>query len=169
MIYDHFEQNKIMKKYTKRFLLYLLIITCFYPIACNCPDQSQKEINQLLDDYYQTMSDRDWPNYKLFFTDDATLTTVWQEETDTVPKILTHSISEFIAQTKDGPDSQPIFEEKMNDTKIEVNNNLAQAWVNYSAKFGSKDNLYEWKGVDLFSFIRHKEEWKIVSIVFESE
>ena len=50
-----------------------------------------------------------------------------------------------------------------------MKNNLANAWVKYEAKFGTKDQLMEWKGIDLFSFIKYNEEWKIVSIVYESE
>jgi len=131
--------------------------------------QSTAHLQALLEQYYVTMSDRDWEAYKMFFSSDATLTTIWQQETDSLPKIHTTSISDFIAQTKDGPDSQPIFEEKMLNSEIDVNNNLAQAWVNYKAKFGSNEELMEWKGIDLFSFIKFDNEWKIVSILFESE
>jgi len=164
-----------MENRTTKLLLYLLVTCSFCFIACDSKNQSKNktqpvdEIKGLLDDYYNTMSARDWKIYKNFFSNEATLTTIWQEEADTIPKILTTSISDFIAQTKDGPDSQPIFEEKMLSSEIAVKNNLAQVWVNYEAKFGSKDSLIEWKGTDLFSFIRHNNEWKIVSILFESE
>ncbi len=157
-------------------LFICLLITCSYFFtACNSENQSKSKnihddvIKELLIDYYQTMSDRNWKSYKDFFSSDATLTTIWKKETDSIPKILTTSINDFIAQTKDGPDSQPIFEEKMLSSEINVNKNLAIAWVRYEAKFGSKNNLTEWKGIDVFSFIRHNNEWKVVSIVFESD
>ena len=162
-----------MENRTLKVLICLLISSCF--VACNTqhPSKNEKraidEINRLLEDYYATMSARDWKAYKMFFYDDATLTTLWQQEADSVPKVLITTISDFIAQTGDGPDSQPIFEENMLNAEIAVKNNLAQAWVNYEANFGSKNRLMEWKGIDLFSFIKHSNEWKIVSIVFESE
>lgn len=165
-----------MENRNMKLLMIWVLMTCSSCfMACYSQNQSTNEkvssdqIKRLLDDYYHTMSDRDWKSYKMFFTSEAILTTIWQQEGDTIPSILTNSISEFIAQTKDGPDSQPIFEEKMLSAKIDVRSNLAQAWVNYEAKFGSKDSLFEWKGIDLFSFIRYDNEWKIVSIVFESE
>ena len=158
-----------------RFILPLIIISSFWIFFCESPKKSlahrpsTAQIQNLLEDYYATMSARDWTRYKKFFSDDATLTTIWQNETDTLPNILTTSISDFILQTKDGPDSQPIFEEKMLSHAITVKNNLASAWVKYEAKFGTTDELMKWKGLDLFSFLKHNNEWKIISIVFESE
>jgi hypothetical protein len=161
-------------RFIKLIISTLLICSSFYTKGnaqkiSEKDSQSTEEIEIILGNYYTTMSARDWPAYKDFFSNDATLTTIWQQETDTIPKIFTNSINDFIAQTKNGPDSQPIFEEKMLSADITVKNNLAQAWVRYEAKFGSSDNLVEWKGLDLFSLIRYNDEWKIVSIVFESE
>ena len=156
--------------------LILLVFTCaFFFSACNSGGAPKKnnsstaELQKLLEEYYQTMSTRNWKAYQAYFSSDASLTTIWKEQTDSIPKIKTSSITDFIAQTKDGPDSQPIFEEKMLSSEIEIKNNLAQAWVSYEAKFGTQDNLFEWKGIDLFSFIRYNNEWKIVAIVFEAE
>lgn len=158
-----------------KLLIFLLFTNCYFFTACELEKtaknnkQSDDRINELLIDYYQTMSDRHWKSYKEFFINDATLTTIWKEETDSMPKIFTNSITDFIKKTNEGPDSQPVFEEKMLNSEIDVNKNLALAWVSYEAKFGTKDNLMKWNGVDLFSFIRYNNEWKIVSIVFESE
>ncbi len=132
------------------------------------PSNIEKEINQLLHDYYNTMSERDWLMYKEFFSDKATLTTIWQVDSAGSPIIFTNTITEFLAQTENGPDSQPIFEEKLLNAEVSVKHNLAQAWVKYEAKFGTEENLYEWQGYDLFSLIRFEGKWQIVSIVFET-
>ena len=133
------------------------------------PEQAQNpELITLIHDYYVTMSARDWAAYRAFFVEKASLTTVWQMESDTAPQIMTNTIGEFLAQTKAGPDSQPIFEEKPLSVKVDLTGNLATAWVKYEAKFGSEGNLMEWKGYDLFSFIRHEGKWKIASLVYES-
>jgi len=152
----------------------LLIIGLSIAIGCNHkePLKEKKDnpiLMNLLNNYYHTMSDRAWHDYKDFFVENGTLTTVWAEHQDSIAKISTYTITEFLAQTKDGPDSQPIFEEKLVSADIKMKNNLANAWVKYEAKFGTKDQLMEWKGIDLFSFIKYNEEWKIVSIVYESE
>jgi hypothetical protein len=153
----------------------LLLTFCLIQQACeqkrpkeSAFAESEKAIYQLLVDYYQTFSDRNWPEYKSFFIDKATLTTVWQTDSSSNPDIFTSTIDEFLDQTKDGPDSQPVFEEKMVESEIVVKQNLANAWVKYDAKFGSEDNLMTWSGYDLFSLIKHEGEWKIASIVYSS-
>ena len=126
-------------------------------------------IQSFLEDYYQAMSDRDWEEYRQFFLPQARLTTVWQDDDDSEPMLFDSSIDEFIAQTPQGPDSQPIFEEKMTSSKITVKGGLAQAWVGYDAKFGSPDSLMEWSGYDLFSLLRYQDTWKITSLTYGSE
>lgn len=152
-----------------RIRFYLLLIP--YVILSSCVQTKQNEVADIevfLEDYYRTMSARDWTNYRTFFIDNASLTTIWQTESDSVPGIFSVSIDEFIDQTPQGPDSQPIFEERMISHEISVKGNLAQAWVKYEAKFGTDENLMQWKGYDQFSLIRFKGEWRIVSIVYES-
>ena len=164
-----------MRRQHFRFTALLMLPFAFLLLQCNDnqPDkttsQEENQIKDLLQSYYQVMSDRDWPNYQLFFAEKATLTTIWQPEDASSPEIHTNTISEFLAQTGEGPDSQPIFEEKMTQAEIQVKGKLAQAWVDYEAKFGTEDQLMEWKGIDLFSFIKHQGEWKITALVFESE
>ena len=159
-----------MKPWINLFIIYCLCFTaCDSEGSRRSGQPSIDQIHKLLENYYTTMSERNWQQYKIFFSDDAILTTVWQKEGDTLPRIINTSITNFILEAKDGPGSQPIFEENMLSDEIKVKNNLATAWVKYEAKFGTKDKLMEWKGVDLFSFLRHDNEWKIVSIVFESE
>jgi hypothetical protein len=130
---------------------------------------SEQEIYSILENYYETMSDRNWKLYADFFSNKATLTTLWEAPADSFPKVTTYTIDDFLSQTKDGPDSQPIFEERMLHAEISARQNLASAWVEYEAKFGSEDSLIEWKGYDLFSMIKFENKWKIVSIVYESE
>jgi glutathionylspermidine synthase len=115
------------------------------------------------------MSQRDWNAYKAFFADKAILTTIWQEPNDLEPKVLTNSITEFLAQTENGPDSQPIFGERPIKINITREGNLANAWVYYEAKFGTEDNLLQWKGYDLFSLLKFNGKWHIISITYLSD
>lgn len=57
----------------------------------------------------------------------------------------------------------------MLSAEMEVRNNLAVVWAPYAAKFGTSENLKKWKGLDLFSLMKHQGEWKIVSLTFEAE
>lgn len=129
--------------------------------------ESKDEVQLFLSNYYSTMSDREWKVYETFFLEKATLTTIWQDEKDESPSLYSHTIDEFLAQTADGPDSQPIFEEKMLSSEIKINGNLANAWVHYAAKFGTDENLMQWEGTDHFSLIKFEERWYIVSLSYE--
>ncbi len=122
----------------------------------------------MLNDYYETMSARNWPEYRNFFIDDGILVTIWNPQGNG-NEVYNSTIDEFIALTPQGPDSQPIFEEKMHESEIEVTGGLATAWVKYSAKFGTEENLMEWEGTDLFTLILFEDEWKIVSLAYLSE
>lgn len=151
------------------------IVLVFIPMMLlSCKPEKQvpadnPEIQAFLENYYQTFSDRDWERFESLFTDQAVLTTIWQSESDSVPVLFTNTITQFLEQTGSGPDSQPIFEEHMVDSKITVNNGLASAWVNYEAKFGTSEDLMEWTGKDLFSLIRHEGRWYIASLSYVSD
>lgn len=154
------------------FLLLLFVI-----LSCNQNDETiskesnaiEQEIVALLEEYYVVMSGRNWTKYKEFFAPGGSLTTIWSDTVGQPPMIHTSTIHEFIASAGEGPDSQPIFEEKPIQIKVEVIGDIASAWVHYEAKFGTEQDLMEWKGYDLVSLIRHEEQWKIVSITFASD
>jgi hypothetical protein len=126
-------------------------------------------VEKLLQGYYKTMSARNWQTYRNYFWPGATITTAWSQPGDSVERVDVTTIDDFIRETHLGPDSQPVFEEKMTDSRIEVQGNMANAWVSYEAAFGKPDSLMRWKGTDLFTLLRHNGEWKIVSLVFESK
>jgi hypothetical protein len=46
---------------------------------------------------------------------------------------------------------------------------LATAWVKYKAKFGTKDDLMEWIGTDLFSLMEYNNQWKIVNLSYAAD
>ena len=127
---------------------------------------SKKMIETTLARYYQDLSDRDWLAFAAHFWEGAVLTTVWQRPDESTENVHYMTIPEFVAKAPEGPDSQPIFEEKMVHSNIKVENDLAQAWIHYKAKFGTADSLFHWEGIDAITLIRFKNQWKITSIAF---
>jgi hypothetical protein len=155
-------------KFNKFIIFYLITISI---IACKVDEKEAgyKNVEQLLTSYYQTMSDRNWVAYKSFFWQDATLCTIWSPDTDQTEKVDVFTIDEFLSKTSEGPDSQPVFEESIIETKIKIEQNLATAWVKYKAKFGTKDDLLEWTGTDLFSLMEYNNQWKIVNLSYAAD
>lgn len=129
-------------------------------------DSLKQLILSKVEAYYSDMSARDWDDYSAHFWPDAHLTTVWQPpDSDSLQVIMT-TIEEFVEQADEGPGSQPIFEEKLLKADIKVYNNLASVWADYAAKFGTQDSLMEWQGIDAFTYMKHKGEWRIVSLAY---
>jgi hypothetical protein len=165
-----------------RFKLFSPTIACLVLFSCSAEktdDSTSKtslfntpegaDVEEKLKQYYDDMSNRDWEKYRSHFWDNATITTAWQQPGDSVAIVDVTTIDDFIKETPIGPDSQPVFEEKMKNSKIHVEGNIAEAWVEYEAKFGKRDSLMEWSGTDVFTLLRHDGQWKIVSLVFESK
>lgn len=147
----------------------LFLIVCVNTHSAQENIVATKELETFITDYYSVMSNRNWDSYREFFTDKAILTTIWQDSMESPARIFTSSITEFIAQTHNGPDSQPIFEEKPIEITTEIKGSLASAWVFYKAKFGTKEELIEWQGYDLFSLIKYNDKWFITSLTYGAE
>lgn len=129
-------------------------------------DPVREEIMKELTEYYDHMSARNWKAYASHFWPGATITTVWQAAGEPAPKVLITSIQDFIAQTPQGPNSQPVFEERMVDADVRASGNLAQVWANYKARFGGLGKVDEWTGIDAFTLMKHEGHWKIAGLTF---
>lgn len=123
-------------------------------------------ITDRIQTYYNDLSDRNWEAFDDHFWDKSIMATVWQATPETDPQLYTETTVEFIKQAHMGPGSKPIFEEKMTDMKVMQHGNLAIVWANYDARFGNENNIDTWSGIDAFSMLRHKGEWKIISLSY---
>lgn len=119
--------------------------------------------------YYRDFSARDWEAFQSHFWPGADITTVWQRPGDTVSRVLVMPVPEFVAQAPQGPDSREIFEERPMSSRIDVQRDLATAWVRYHARFGDPGDVREWEGHDVFTLMRVGAVWKIVELAFTSE
>lgn len=119
--------------------------------------------------YYDALSARDWERLPTSFWPNATLTTIWRPPDEPEQRVWTTTVPAFIAAAPEGPDSQPIFEERPVSMEVRVDGRLASAWVRYRARFGSPDALACWTGTDLFTLIRQDREWRIVSIAYDGD
>ncbi len=158
-------------------ILWLLFISCTVRTEKRGPESTTslhgtpegQVVEDFLKRYYHVMSERNWTEYEKYFWPGGTITTVWVQPGDSVRTVDVTTIRDFIRETPRGPDSQPIFEEKMLNSVVTVVNNIATAKVEYQARFGSQDNISEWEGTDQFTLLRHNGEWRIVSLVFETK
>lgn len=133
------------------------------------PDSLREQVTRELARYYGDLSARDWSAFADHFWPDATLTTIWMPPGEAAPRIETTTVPEFVRQAPLGPDSKPIFEERMLDVAVTGYANLAQAWVRYEARFGEPGDVIEWRGVDAVTLMKHDGRWRIVSLSYTNE
>lgn len=127
------------------------------------------EIRAELERYYADLSARDWPAFASHFWPGAALTTVWQPPGDPGPRVVATTVPEFVRQAPAGPGSQPIFEERMLSLEVRTARNLAQAWARYEVRFGRREALRTWRGIDAFTLLRHDGRWKITALAYTDE
>ena len=131
------------------------------------PDEEQ--VRAQVTGYYRELSARDWPAYQARFWPAATLTTVWQPTGEPQPRVLVTSIESFLAHTDQGPDSKPIFEERLLGQDVRVTGNLAQVWARYEVRFGDSAKLAVWRGIDAFTWMKHDGSWRIAGLAYTDE
>jgi hypothetical protein len=126
----------------------------------------RREVRATLDSYYDAFSERDWPRFESHFWEGATMTTIWVPEGESVERVVTTSIPDFVAQAPSGPGSREIFEERLVSARIVVEGDLAQVRVTYHARFGDPGDVMKWEGLDAFTLLRFGGEWRISSLAF---
>jgi len=134
--------------------------------ARSSPEADTTAVLEELRGYYRDLSARDWTAFADRFWPGATITTVWHPGGEDSARVWVTTVPDFVAAAPEGPDSRAIFEETMRDARILVRGDLAQAWVQYHARFGDPGAITEWQGVDAVTLMRHAGRWRIVALAF---
>lgn len=136
------------------------------PARPRASEDPQEEILREVRRYYVDFSDRDWNAFAEHFWPGATMTTVWHAPGESGPRVLATTVPRFIEQAPLGPDSKPIFEERMDRAEVRSHGNLAHVWAHYTARFGDSTNVATWRGIDAFTLMKHDGRWKIVALAY---
>jgi hypothetical protein len=148
----------------------VLLGGCTVRRAAPAPSNPDDEAVRLaVQQYYRDMTARDWPAYAAHFWPRATLTTVWKPPRESAPRVVVTTIDSFLATTGEGPDSRPIFEERLLGQDVRMAGNLAHVWARYEARFGDSALVRTWRGVDAFTWMKHDGAWRIVALAYTDE
>jgi hypothetical protein len=128
--------------------------------------RTEAEVRAALLRYYADLTARDWRAFREHFWSPGTLATIWQPPGRSRTMVELVPVDTFIARAPQGPDSKPIFEERMTGIVVRSHGNLAQAWATYTARFGEPGNVATWEGIDAFTLLRHDGTWRIVSLSY---
>jgi hypothetical protein len=130
---------------------------------------ARRDLGAAVAQYYRDMSARTWSAYAAHFWPQATLTTVWQPQGESAPRVVITSLEEFLSHTAEGPDSKPIFEERLLSQEARIVGDLAHVWAHYEVRFGDSASVATWRGVDAFTWMKHDGTWRIVALAYTDE
>jgi hypothetical protein len=75
----------------------------------------------------------------------------------------------FVAPAPLGPDSKPVFEERLLGAEVRAYSNLAHVWAHYAVRFGDPDSVATWRGIDAITLMKHAGRWRIVALAYTDE
>jgi len=116
-------------------------------------------INQVITQLFDGMRISDSNLVKNAFHTEATLQTVFTNKTGET-KLHEEQISEFVKAV--GTPHDGIWNEKITQTNIQIDGNLAHAWTTYEFYV---DDRFIHCGVNSFQLVKFNNEWKIISII----
>jgi hypothetical protein len=116
-------------------------------------------INQVITQLFDGMRTSDSNLVKDVFHTEATLQTVFTNKTGET-KLHEEQISEFVKAV--GTPHDGIWNEKITQTNIQIDGNLAHAWTTYD--FYVNDHFIHC-GVNSFQLVKFNNGWKIISII----
>ena len=118
--------------------------------------------------YYAALTSRDWRLLGSSFWPRATITTVRATPHDTVPRVRTLTIEEFVAGAGAAP--AEVFSDEAMRANIVTYGALADAWVTYHARVGATtQTVVSRYGIDAFHLMKVGGQWRIVSLAFQNE
>lgn len=130
---------------------------------------AEEAVRRTLRSYYDALSTLDSARFVAHFWPGADVTTAWQAPGADSVAVQVLPVLDFVRQWPQGPGSQPIFEERMEEAEVLLRGNLAVAWVRYSARFGDSTNVRTWRGIDAITLMRAGDSWRIVELAFATE
>ena len=133
------------------------------------PDSvASAEVYAALRSYYSALTSRDWPLLGGHFWPGATITTIRVPAGDSVQRVTTVSVAEFVARA--GAVRAAVFTDEPVRANIVTYGDLADAWVTYRARVGvTRDSVVTHHGIDAFHLMRREGRWRIVGLAFQSE
>ena len=133
------------------------------------PDSTASaEVYTAIRGYYAALTSRDWGLLGNHFWPRATITTVRVAPNDTLLRVRTLTIEEFIAGA--GKAQIEVFADEALRANIVTYGALADAWVTYHARVGATaQTVVSRYGIDAFHLMKLGGQWRIVSLAFQNE
>ncbi|HEY1060688.1 MAG TPA: nuclear transport factor 2 family protein [Daejeonella sp.] len=145
----------------KKIFLLILLLTSINSFAQKTQNPEEKEILLKVQQFFDALEKQDTVLFK------STLLTngqVWAiSEKENAAKYSMRQFSDFM-KTLINP--ARVIQERMLSSEVKIHDRIAMAWVPYSLDISGK---FSHCGVDLFTFLKTDEGWKIATAAYTIE
>lgn len=139
--------------------IYSLIFALLFTNALFSQDSEEKLVEETVNQLFDGMKKSNGNIVKNLFHSDASLSSIYTDkEGNTIKK--NEELDGFI--TAISTPHAEMWDERISNLTVEIDENLAIAWMDYSFFI---DSNFSHCGVNSFQLIKIENEWKILSII----
>lgn len=144
-----------------RFFLLILLLISINSFAQKKPNPEEKEILLKVQLFFDALEKQDTVLFKSILLTNGQ---VWAiSEKENAAKYSMRQFSDFM-KTLINP--ARVIQERMLSSEVKIHNRIAMAWVPYTLDISGK---FSHCGVDLFTFLKTDEGWKIATAAYTIE
>lgn len=137
-----------------------IFISIIMSIIITCPSFCQKEgVEKSIHNLFKGMLEGDSSLVHQSFHDDVSMFTTFIDENN-FNQLRKGRLSSFLQAV--GTPHEELWNEVISNLKIEIDDGLAQAWMNYSFYLGEN---FSHCGVNSMQLIKDGNEWKILHLI----
>ncbi|HQT24646.1 MAG: hypothetical protein B7X86_13235 [Sphingobacteriales bacterium 17-39-43] len=145
----------------KRLFLLILLLISINSFAQKKQNPEEKEILLKVQQFFDALEKQDTVLFKSILLTNGQ---VWAiSEKENVAKYSMRQFSDFM-RTLINP--ARVIQERMLSSEVKIHNRIAMAWVPYTLDISGK---FSHCGVDLFTFLKTDEGWKIATAAYTIE
>ena len=145
-------------KYFFSFLLFILL-SSHSIIAQVDVSRDSMSVHQVLITMFDGMREGDSAKVNSVFRKDVRMFTAYRKSTG--ESVLQEGkLSEFLKAV--GTPHEDIWDEKIYNTTIQIDGDIAQVWTDYSFYL---DDTFSHCGVDAFQLVRDNNKWRIINLM----
>lgn len=141
-----------------RILTVLLVLFISFPIFAQ--DSDEMDVKNTIIKFFEAFHKQDSLAIKQLVSEDLKLQSIGKNR-EGVIQLRNEEFSAFLMSIVSIPKDQK-FEEKLLDFKIQIDANMANAWVTYEFWFNDK---FSHCGVNSFQLVKLEGAWKIIYLI----
>lgn len=141
-------------------LIALMVFSFFGTAVLNAQNKEENEVKRVITELFDGMRAGDSSKVSKLFHPEVRMLTSYRDSTDR-PVLKEGSLQGFLKAI--GTAHPEVWDERIQNTQVRIDDDLAQLWTEYAFYVGEK---FSHCGVDAFQLTRDADgEWRIINLV----